>query len=114
MSVVQFCSPPVLASSGGGGTFDSACGATGGLVSVEAGGFGDALAADGNVLGSLAPGGNTGESGPMVLTPPGDLVEDRLSRGGGKLRGAGVILAGLPSPVVPVRPVVKGSGAILR
>ena len=117
VSVVQFCSPPVLASSRGGGTFESACGATGGLVSVEAGGFGDAsggLAADGNVLGSLAPGGDTGESGPTVLTPPGGLMDDRLSRGGGKLRGAGVILAWLPRPVVPVRPVVKGSGAILR
>ena len=64
-------------------------------------------------MGSLDPGGDTGESGPRVPTAPGGLVEDRLSRAGGKLSGAGVILAGLDSPP-EARPVVKGSEAILR
>ena len=114
-ATVQFFSPPTLSAAAsweGGGTSESASGAT----AAEVGGFGDAsvgLAGDGDALGSLAPGGDTGESGPTVLIPPG-LVEDILSLVGGKLRGAGVILAGVESPAAEVRPVVKGSGAILR
>lgn len=70
--------------------------------------------------GLVVTGGDAGESEPTVVTFVGDLVGEGAGRIVGSLRGcrgAGVIRAGLersPNVADALRPVVKGSGAVLR